>query len=279
MIMGTGERKSKEAPEPAQPNYTQALETVERGFYPLFYKKLIQNPTMPVKRERIKVLMPVPSQKAAENLAKPAFWPVNTGMNAPVTASIHANANTPDPAHWAQLMARLAQNRDRDAFIDLFNHFAPRLKSYLMKNGARPDQAEELAQETMIAVWDRAGSYDPGQANVSTWIFTIARNKRIDALRKFSRPDPDPSDVMMTMNEPAAPGQHLEQQEESARIADAIKSLPHEQRELVYKSFFEGKPHADIAAETKLPLGTVKSRIRLALDRLRRDINGDDFGR
>ncbi len=221
-------------------------------------------------------------------LAKLAFNDVMASMPRITTIPDHPPAQTPASpalaeadrhAHQESLMRRVAANQDRAAFAELFEYFAPRIKSYLMKNGARPDQAEELAQETMISVWDRAETYNPDQARLSTWIFTIARNRRIDFLRKFARPMPDPTDPVFEPDQPAAPGKNLEAAQESERIANALKKLPAEQSELLYKSFFEDKTHGDIAAETSLPLGTVKSRIRLALDRLRKDMKGEDYGR
>lgn len=172
------------------------------------------------------------------------------------------------PAYFRGLVLAVAQRQDREAFAELFGYFAPRIKSFLMKGGASPDQADELAQETMIAVWQKARSFDPAKASASTWIFTIARNKRIDALRKTPRPEMDAEDLDLADEAPSA-SEAMTQAQETDIMAQAIKTLPPEQADLLYKSFFEDKTHADIAKETKLPLGTVKSRIRLALERLR----------
>lgn len=165
----------------------------------------------------------------------------------------------------------IAKNKDKEAFIALFEHFAPRVKSFLMKGGASPEQADELAQETMLTIWNKAESYNPKQAAASTWIFTIARNKRIDAIRKTKRYDIDPVDTLDLEDTSASPRQNALYNEEVGVLADALKTLPEEQAELVQKSFFEDKSHAQIAEETGIPLGTVKSRIRLALERLRGD--------
>ena len=172
------------------------------------------------------------------------------------------------PAHFRALLQAVGQRQDKEAFAELFEYFAPRIKSFLMKGGANPDQADELAQETMITVWQRASTFDPAKASASTWIFTIARNKRIDAIRKVPRPEVDADDIDLT-DDALPASEMLVQQEETDIMADAINALPPEQADLLYKSFFEDKTHADIAKETNLPLGTVKSRIRLALDRLR----------
>lgn len=218
-----------------------------------------------------------------KHLAKQGFHAVMPSMtaSAPDLKAVNSNVseNQARVLH-EKLMARVAQAQDKTAFVELFEYFAPRIKSYLMKNGSTPDQAEELAQETMIAVWDRATSFDPKLASVSTWIFTIARNKRIDFIRKFDRPIADPTDPAFAAADDAPnPREQIEQEEETAHIAQALKDLPEEQATLIYKSFFENKTHNDIAAETKLPLGTVKSRIRLALERLRKNIKSEDYGR
>lgn len=155
------------------------------------------------------------------------------------------------------LIRAVATLRDRGAFAELFAYFAPRLKAFMMKGGADGDTAEELAQEAMIQVWRRADSFDPGRAAASTWIYTIARNKRIDRLRRERRP-------AMSEEEYAA-----ERSQAETRIARSIDELPEDQAMVVKMAFYEGKSHSAIAAELHLPLGTVKSRIRLALTRLR----------
>ena len=173
-----------------------------------------------------------------------------------------------DKGHsWEELMLMVSTNQDRSAFKHLFNHFAPRIKSFLMKAGADPTMAEECSQEAMATVWNKAKLFDPARASASTWIFTIARNKRIDAIRKIRRPEPDEltwPDGMEDAQEDA-----LELKQQSEILADAIQNLPEKQRQLVEKAFFKELSHSEIALETGLPLGTIKSRIRLALERLR----------
>jgi RNA polymerase sigma-70 factor (ECF subfamily) len=173
-----------------------------------------------------------------------------------------------DKGHsWEELMLMVSTNQDRSAFKQLFNHFAPRIKSFLMKAGADPTMAEECSQEAMATVWNKAKLFDPARASASTWIFTIARNKRIDAIRKIRRPEPDElawPDGMEDAQEDA-----LELKQQSEMLADAIQNLPEKQRQLVEKAFFKELSHSEIALETGLPLGTIKSRIRLALERLR----------
>jgi RNA polymerase sigma-70 factor (ECF subfamily) len=182
-------------------------------------------------------------------------------------------SESPPGERFAEMIAAIAARADRSAFAALFGHFAPRVKSYMLRLGAPPPLAEELAQETLLAVWRKAGAFDAARAAPSTWIFTIARNLRIDAARRERRGAPvnDPSDT------PAAdrmPDVALASTQSEGRIRQALGKLPHEQAEVVRLSFFSDKPHSEIAAELKLPLGTVKSRLRLAMARLR-ELLGD----
>ena len=170
---------------------------------------------------------------------------------------------------FADLVAAIAANRDRQAFIRLFEHFAPRVKSYLMRLGAQAAEADELAQEALLAVWQKAATFDRQQSSVSTWLFTIARNKRIDAIRRTRRPELDPEDPALVPAAPEQADEILQAAQSATRLRAAIAELPGDQRELLVLAFFQEKSHSDIAAETGLPLGTVKSRIRLAMQRLR----------
>lgn len=181
-------------------------------------------------------------------------------------------ASTPQgPSYYNALLVAVGQNKDKSAFAELFEYFAPRVKSFLMKGGAAPDIADELAQETMITLWQRAATYNPEKANASTWIFTIARNKRVDGLRKKIRPETEESEAEFIVDDAPLASDVISQAEELHVMENALDTLPKEQADLLYKSFFEDKTHADIAAETGLALGTVKSRIRLALEKLRGD--------
>ncbi len=170
------------------------------------------------------------------------------------------------------LIEAIAARRDREAFRLLFEHFAPRLKSYLMRLGAEPTVAEDVAQEAMVMVWRKAESFDRRQAGASTWIFTIARNKRIDRLRREKRPELDPNDPALVPSEEPAPDRTLQNAQAGKRVAAAMRALPQEQAELVRRAFYEDLSHSQIAEESGLPLGTVKSRIRLALARLRHEM-------
>jgi RNA polymerase sigma-70 factor (ECF subfamily) len=182
----------------------------------------------------------------------------------------------PGEAEWRACVAAVAAERDRAAFARLFGHFAPRLKAFMMRGGADADLAEELAQEAMIAVWRRADSFDPAKAAVSTWVFTIARNKRIDRLRRERMPDFSEDEYAASLPEPRRGDDEAVRRETALRLARSIATLPAEQAEIVRLAFYEDKAHAEIAEQLALPLGTVKSRIRLALQRLRGQITEDD---
>jgi RNA polymerase sigma-70 factor (ECF subfamily) len=162
----------------------------------------------------------------------------------------------------------IADRRDRAAFSALFSHFAPRVKSYLMRHGAAGDTAEDLAQETLLLVWRKAASFDPGKAEAATWIFTIARNLRISAIRRERRPEPLPLDFDEIDAGPPA-DEALAAAERETSLREALQTLPAEQARVVELSFFEDAPHREIEARLGIPLGTVKSRLRLAMLRLR----------
>jgi RNA polymerase sigma-70 factor (ECF subfamily) len=169
----------------------------------------------------------------------------------------------------------IAAHQDKSAFAELFEHFAPRLKSYLLRLGTDASMAEEVAQEAMVMVWRKAESFDRNQASAATWIFTIARNKRIDRLRRERRPELDPNDPALVPDAPEAADMSIEAQQAENSLRLAIEKLPPEQSELIRAAYFEDKTHREIADDRDIPLGTVKSRIRLALARLRQEI--DDF--
>lgn len=174
-------------------------------------------------------------------------------------------------ADWVETIRRIRENRDEAAFVELFRHFAPRVKAFLMRSGADEAMAEECVQEVMATVWHKAAQFDPARASVATWIFTIARNKKIDVLRKQRRPEPED----LTWGPEAEPDQSdvIGLQQETAQLGEAIASLPDKQRELIEKAYYGDLSHSEIAEQTGLPLGTIKSRIRLALDRLRHAMN------
>lgn len=167
------------------------------------------------------------------------------------------------------LLARIGAG-DRLAFELLFGRYAPRVKSYLMRLGAAAAAAEDLAQDAMISVWRRAGSYDAARAKPSTWVFVIARNAWIDRLRRekveLAYRSVNPS---VEESQEEAPDVATARRDEESRVADALAALSEEQRQVVRLSFFEDRPHSEIATRLSLPLGTVKSRLRLALIKLR----------
>jgi RNA polymerase sigma-70 factor (ECF subfamily) len=177
--------------------------------------------------------------------------------------------DSPPPARLNDLIVLIAQSRDRRAFEFLFTHFAPRIKGYLIRLGTNGVVAEDLAQETMLAVWRKAALFDPTRASASTWIFTVARNLRIDLLRRERRPDFDPNDPAFVPGEEPTADALMMRDDEDADLRAALEKLSPEQAEIVQMSFFADKPHSVIAAELGLPLGTVKSRLRLAMARIR----------
>ena len=165
----------------------------------------------------------------------------------------------------------VAESRDLEAFRRLFAFYAPRIKAYLRRQGAEDALAEDLTQEAMLSIWRRAHQFDRSRAALSTWVFTIARNKRIDALRRDRRPDLDGDETaIMDEPDPAPRGDALAEAAQMKRlIARAVEQLPGEQAQLLRIFYYEEKPHSVIAEELGLPLGTVKSRLRLALAKLR----------
>ena len=180
-----------------------------------------------------------------------------------------SNDNQNNLSEWDRLLLRVGSDRDRFAFKKLYEHFAPRLKSFLLRIGSDMSAAEEICQESMIMVWRRAETFNPDSAGASTWIFTIARNKRIDKLRKDNRPLPDLNDPSFFQIPVDKSDDILQRVEEEKKIKNALKNLPPEQAKLILSAYYEEKSHRKIADETNLPLGTVKSRIRLAINRLR----------
>jgi RNA polymerase sigma-70 factor (ECF subfamily) len=166
----------------------------------------------------------------------------------------------------------IAAERDREAFAALFAYFAPRVKSYLLRLGAKPALAEDLAQETLLTVWRKAAHFDPAKAQAAPWIFTIARNLRISELRRERRPGLDPADPTLGPAAPASAEESLAAAQRESRIHAALATLPDEQAAVVRLSFFEDKPHQQIERDLGIPLGTVKSRLRLAMARIRRAI-------
>ncbi|WP_425046122.1 sigma-70 family RNA polymerase sigma factor [Primorskyibacter sp. S87] len=169
-------------------------------------------------------------------------------------------------------MLAIRDKRDKQAFAELFDYFAPRLKGFVMRSGTPAAQAEEIVQDVMLTVWRKAAMFDPHRAQVSAWIYQIARNRQIDIRRKENRPVPeelkeDPG------TEPDA-NQILAMEQETGQLKQALAKLNSNQREIIEKAYLGELTHQQISEQTGLPLGTIKSRIRLGLERLRRELKG-----
>ena len=177
-------------------------------------------------------------------------------------------------AALATLIEDIAAHKSKAAFKKLFEYFAPRLKGYLMRLGSSEAQAEELVQDVMLTVWRKAALFDRRKAAASTWLFTIARNRRIDILRREKYPELDPEDPTLVPDEEVQPDDAVIMAERKAEVQSAMATLPEEQVELVKLAFYKGWSHSEIAKETGLPLGTVKSRLRLSFTRLKEALEG-----
>jgi RNA polymerase sigma-70 factor (ECF subfamily) len=209
----------------------------------------------------------------------------------PLAGGSATHSSLPAQDQLERWITAVAEASDREAFACLFRHFAPRVKGYLVRSGSSPELAEELAQETMVVMWRRAASFDPGRAALSTWIFTIARNLRIDHHRRSpatqglgggdhagagAGPDADWNADALPADAHVAPEDRAIATQRARGVQEAMARLPADQALVLRMSFFEEHPHARIAEALGLPLGTVKSRIRLAVNQLRKSL--DRFG-
>ena len=174
------------------------------------------------------------------------------------------------------LLVRVATSADRSAFAELYAYFAPRIKGYLMRAGAASDLADDIAQETMLKVWRKAAMYDPAKAGASTWIFTIARNLRIDAARRAAKPALDSEEPMLQPEPEPQADDEIARAQRDAKIREAFSALPANQYDVVRLHFIEDAPHSEIAERLDLPLGTVKSRLRLAFAKIRKELGDLD---
>jgi len=181
-----------------------------------------------------------------------------------------------DAEEFARLAGLVAENRDKDAFARLFRHFAPRINAYLQKLGLDAAQAEEMAQDVMAVLWHKAGLFDPSKSSLSTWLFRIARNRRIDAIRRDRSHLIDPDDPLLHPEAPEQANEQLDAAERDGRVRAVLTVLPPEQRKLIQMAFFLGMTHTQIADAEGLPMGTVKSRIRLAFNRLRKALDEEE---
>ena len=195
--------------------------------------------------------------------------PAASGLPAGIALRRMSLLSAPDAA---ALMVRVARDGDRAAFAAIYRHFAPRVRSWLLRRGARASQAEEVLHEVMWTVWRRADRYDPDRAAVSTWVFTIARNRHIDRIRRVARPEPDPDDPHFVPAAPRAADEAVAVQQATAQLTAAIAQLPDEQALVIRRAWLEGATLREISDETDTPLGTIKSRSRLAMNALRRTL-------
>ncbi|MEM9792605.1 MAG: sigma-70 family RNA polymerase sigma factor [Pseudomonadota bacterium] len=173
-----------------------------------------------------------------------------------------------------QLLERIAA-KDRLAFAELFGRYAVRVKAFVLRAGTTGEDADEIAQEVLVTVWRKAHQFDPAKAAASTWIFAIARNRRIDLIRRRTRPEPDPDDPLFQPDPEPTGMEALSAQQMATRVREGIAELPEDQRAVLKAAFYDGLSHAEIAAHFGLPLGTVKSRIRLSFKHLRTALGED----
>jgi RNA polymerase sigma-70 factor (ECF subfamily) len=173
------------------------------------------------------------------------------------------------------LVLAVAKDRDRAAFVTLFDYFGPRLNAYLLRLGSDPGSAEEILQDVMTTLWTKAHLFDPTKSSIATWLYRIARNRRIDTLRRDRIDYFDPLDAPEIADDDPETDRKIDMQFREDRIRQSLGSLPEEQVTLIRMAFFDDLSHSEIAQRTGLPLGTVKSRIRLAFSKLRRKLEAD----
>lgn len=191
------------------------------------------------------------------------LWTNRSGRDYPLAVT------APESDPFADLMTRIAAHGDRAAYALLFDHYAPRVKGYLARLGLEPGRAEDLTQDVMVVVWRKAGTFDRRKATVSTWIFRIARNRRIDLFRRERTATLDPADPQLSPDALPPPDAGVQAAQRDVQVAAALADLPPEQREMVRAAFYEDLTHSEIAERFGLALGTVKSRLRLAFEKLR----------
>lgn len=193
----------------------------------------------------------------------PRRWAPIEGAPPEVTAHL-------DPMSFEALISAVAGERDREAFTALFGHFAPRVKAFLQRGGIAAAVAEDMMQDVLLTVWNKAEQFDPARASAQAWIFGIARNLKIDMLRRsrLALPEMNPVDEV----QPPLADAIVEAEEASRSIRRAIEDLPEDQVAVLRLAFFEDLTHGEIEKTLGVPLGTVKSRLRLALGKLRRSL-------
>lgn len=187
-----------------------------------------------------------------------------------VTEKTESGTGTARSDEWSECLLLIAQDQDRAAFTRLFRHFAPLMKAYALSGSTlSANHADELVQEVMLKVWQKAGAFDPRKAAASTWIYTIARNCRTDLYRRLQKFDtPLSADDVSYGEESEEAFMQLHQRRSRDRIRELLGELPTDQAQILGKVYMEGKSHSEVAGELDIPLGTVKSRVRLALQKL-----------
>jgi len=220
---------------------------------------------------------------AGPQLLRPAARPFNNyrskepGLEMPEcseasVSAIFAKNSDGAKRQMDDLLTAIAERKDKDAFRQLFETFAPRIRGFIGRQGQDSDMIEEVVQETFIRVWNKAQLFDPEKASASTWLFAIARNTRVDIFRKSGRPTPDANDPTFVPDPEPSADRLVSRAEESHRLQKALSLLPSDQQEVLRLAYFEEKAHAQVAEDLGIPLGTVKSRIRLALGRIRSEL-------
>ncbi|WP_342782397.1 MULTISPECIES: sigma-70 family RNA polymerase sigma factor [Rhizobium] len=215
------------------------------------------------------------SSGTCHNDARPASRPVSRvkhGLKMKRTDRQFADQDL-SPMELSNLLTAVGQDRSIEAFETIFRYYGPRVRSFMAMKTRDAQLAEELMQETMTAVWNKAVQFDPARGNVSAWIFTIARNLRIDAFRR-KRPVFDENDPVFVADNAPAADVELEGRQDAELLREAMESLPPEQLDVLKRAFFDEASHSTIAEDMGIPLGTVKSRIRLAFDKLRTALEG-----
>ena len=187
-------------------------------------------------------------------------------------AAVMVQIPEPRPGMTAEtrLLIAVRDSRDRAAFAGLFKHFGPRIKAMLLRGGLRDGTAEDVVQDVMLSVWNKATQFDPHRAEASAWIYRIARNRQIDLARRNRMPVAEMVEEPVDTEPDAA--QILALSQETRHLRAALARLGPEQTRAIEQAYLEDLPHSEIARVSGLPLGTVKSRIRLGLERLRREL-------
>jgi len=222
----------------------------------------------------IRALLRIQAMDVAHTLqSKAPSDPGGTGPSRPHLRLVVPTSPT-DEAARAQLddwMVAVATRHDREAFASLFRHFAPRLKGWLWRTGSPGEEAEELTQDAFVLLWRKAAQFNPERATVGAWLFTIARNLRVDRRRAVhdTWTTLDDSEVEGVADAGIGQEAELSKRQYDERVRAAMLRLTPDQRTLVQLSFYEDMSHSRIAAELKMPLGTVKTRLRSAASCLR----------